>query len=173
MSKNKRRVTEPQARAAYLKMPGRRSSKAVRDRFIRLGWSTPSIRRFDIWRSRHKWVSLAREHDRMVADGVLEAVAKETTKTVVSRAKQFDELSTESLQASIDGLKELDRKSLKATDIRALAEVSVSAARMVELLEGRATERKDDLTRQDMDKLMEDMADELNERLKFTSDTIH
>ena len=81
-------------------------------------------------------------------------------------------LATETLQMAIDGLKEIDVASLKATDIRALAEVSERAAKMHELLEGRATERTDGLTRAKMDKLIEEMNQEIEERLARVP-TIH
>lgn len=173
MSEKQPRVGEAEARAAYIVMEGRRGVPRLRAQFVKAGRKPPSQRAFEEWRRKHDWVRLAKEHDAKVVAAAAAQIAKTATRQVVTRVKQFDTLATESLQAAIDGLKALKVKSLKANDIRALAEVSVSAARMVELLEGRATERKDDLTRQDMDKMMEDMADELNERLKFTSDTIH
>ncbi len=43
---------------------------------------------------------------------------------------------------------------------------------MYELLEGRATERTDGLTRAKMDKLMEEMSQEIDERLKRVP-TVH
>ncbi len=54
---------------------------------------------------------------------------------------------------------------MKASDIRALAEVSERASKMHELLEGHATERTDGLTRGKMEALMEEMEKELEERL--------
>ena len=108
---------------------------------------------------------LARKHDEKVATAAAERIAEAATAGVVTRAVQFDTLATETLQMAIDGLKEIDVASLKATDIRALAEVSERASKMHELLEGRATDRTDNLTRDKMDALMEEMTKEIDERL--------
>ncbi len=110
-------------------------------------------------------VAGAGEHDEKVAAGAAEKIAEAATAGVVTRAAQFDTLATETLQMAIDGLKEIDVAGLKATDIRALAEVSERATKMHELLEGRATDRGDNLTRGKMDKLIEEMNQEIEERL--------
>ncbi len=94
-----------------------------------------------------------------------EKIAEAATQGVVTRAAQFDTLATESLQMAIDGLKEIDIKALKVPDIRALAEVSERAAKMYELLEGRATDRGDNLTRGKLDDLLAEMQKDLEERL--------
>jgi hypothetical protein len=158
-------VTEREARAAYIAMSGKRSAVRVRESFVKQGYKTPSQRTFDKWRARYEWVRLAREHDETVASGVANKIAKAATAQAITRAMQFDTLATESLTMAIDGLKEIDVASLKATDIRALAEISERAARMYELLEGRATDRADNLTRGKMDTLMDEMKQELEERL--------
>ncbi len=88
------------------------------------------------------------------------------------RATQFDTLATETLNMAIDGLKEIDVASLKATDIRALAEISERAVKMYELLEGRATERTEGMTRGKMDELLGEMEQEIEERLARIK-TIH
>ena len=92
-------------------------------------------------------------------------IAKDATAQAITRAAQFDTLATETLKMSVDGLKIIDVSSLKATDIRALAEISERAAKMYELLEGRATDRTDNLTRGKMDTLMDEMRQEIEERL--------
>ncbi len=61
---------------------------------------------------------------------------------------------------------------LKATDIRALCEVSERASKMYELLEGRATDRTDSLTRDKLDKILAEMQKDLEERLARVP-TIH
>jgi len=78
---------------------------------------------------------------------------------------QFDTLATETLNMAINGLKKIAVACLKATDIRALAEISERAARIYELLEGRATDRTDNLTRGKMDEPMGEMRQEIEERL--------
>ena len=65
----------------------------------------------------------------------------------------------------VEGLAKIDANALKAADIRALAEVSERATKMYALLEGRATDRTDKLTRGKMDELMEEMKKELEEML--------
>ncbi len=159
------RATEPEARAAYIAMKGRRSSAGVREKFMKEGRKTPSLRTFDKWRARHNWKRLAREHDERVATGAAAKIEKVTMAQVVSRAKQFDALATESLTKAIDGLEKIDATKLKATDIRALVEVGERASRMFELLEGRATDRTDNLTREKMDRLMQEMEDDIEEVL--------
>ncbi len=131
-------VTEPEARAAYIAMSGKRSAARLHEKFTKEGRKTPSLRTFGKWCARHEWVRLAREHDEKVATGAADRIAKAATAQVVTRAMQFDTLATETLQMAIDGLREIDVASLKATDIRARAEVSERAAKMYELLEGRA-----------------------------------
>ena len=64
-----------------------------------------------------------------------------------------------------EGLAKIDVASLKAADIRALAEISERASKMYDLLEGRATDRTEGLTRGKLDALMEEMEKELEERL--------
>ncbi len=70
---------------------------------------------FGKWRARHDWVRLAREHDEKVATAAAEKIAEAAIAGVVTRAAQFDTLATETLQMAIDGLKEIDVASLKAT----------------------------------------------------------
>ncbi len=85
--------------------------------------------------------------------------------TVVTRAAQFDTVATESLSKAIKMLAKIKVDTCKASDIRALVEVSERASKMYELLEGRATDRTDDLTRGKMDVLMGEMKQEIEERL--------
>ncbi len=158
-------VTEREARVAYIAMSGKRSAARVRESFVKQRCKTPSLRTFDKWRARHDWVRLAREHDEKVATRVAEKITETATAQAITRAKQFDTLATETLQMAINGLKEIDVAGLKATDIRALAEVSERAAKMYELLEGRATDRTDNLTRGKMDALLDEMQRELEEML--------
>ncbi len=158
-------ITEREARAVYIACAGRRSVAAVRKRLGKGGRKTPSQTTFEKWCTQHQWVRLAREHDEKVATRVAEKIAEAATASVVTRAAQFDTLATETLKMAIDGLRELDVAGLKATDIRALAEISERAAKMHELLEGRATDRTDNMTREKMDALMEEMEKELEERL--------
>ncbi len=158
-------ITEREARAAYIAIEGRRSTARLHEKFIKEGRKTPSLRTFGKWCARHDWVRLAREHDEKVAAAASEKIAEAATAGVVTRAAQFDTLATETLKMAIDGLKEIDAASLKATDIRALVEVSERATKMHELLEGRATDRTEGLTRGKMDKLIEEMNQEIEERL--------
>ena len=160
------RVTEPEARAAYVTMQGRRSILAVRKRFVKERKKTPSLRTFQKWSGDHRWVALARKHDDKIVDATAAKIAKAAVAEAVSRAHQFDTLATESLKMAIDGLAGIDAATLKAQDIRALAEVSERASKMFELLEGRATARADDnMTRQKMDALIDEMNEEIDERL--------
>lgn len=158
-------VIESEARAAYIAMTGKRSAARVRESFVKRGCKTPSLRTFDKWRARHAWVRRAREHDETVASGVAAEIAEAATAQAVTRAMQFDTLATETLKMAIDGLAKIDVAALKATDIRALAEISERAAKMFELLEGRAAECKYNLTRDKMDTLIEEMKEDLEERL--------
>ncbi len=158
-------ITEREARAVYIVCEGRRSSARLHEKFIKEGRKTPSLRTFGKWCARHDWVRLAREHDEKVATGAAEKIAEAATAQVVTRAAQFDTLATETLQMAIDGLKEIDVAGLKATDIRALVEVSERASKMYELLEGRATDRTDGLTRGKLDEILDEMTQEIEERL--------
>ena len=158
-------VTELEARAVYIAFEGRRSIRGLHQRFVKEGKKTPSLRTMQKWSMKHDWVRLAHEHDEKVSTGAAEKIAEAATAGVVTRAAQFDTLATESLRKAIEGLAEIDIKALKAADIRALAEVSERAAKMYELLEGRATDRTDDLTRGKMDELLAEMQKDLEERL--------
>ncbi len=165
-------ITEREARAAYIAIEGRRSTARLHEKFIKEGRKTASRRTFGKWCARHDWVRLAREHDEKVATVAADKIAEAAIAGVVTRAAQFDTLATESLRKAIEGLAKIDISALKAADIRALAEVSERAAKMYELLEGRATERTDGLTRAKMDKLIEEMNQEIEERLARVP-TIH
>ncbi|MEE9250960.1 MAG: hypothetical protein V3U93_07525 [Alphaproteobacteria bacterium] len=158
-------VTEREARAVYIAFEGRRSVAAVRKRLGKGGRKAPSHTTLEKWCTQHQWIRLAREHDEKVATAAAEKIAKVVTASLVTRAAQFDTLATESLMMAIEGLAKIDAASLKATDIRALCEISERAAKMYELLEGRATDRADNLTREKMDALMDEMQKELEERL--------
>ena len=166
------RVTEPEARAAYIAMKGRRSSAGVREKFMKEGRKTPSLRTFDKWRARHNWKRLAQENDEYVATGAAAKIERVTVAQIVTRASQFDTLATESLNKALVGLEKVDAKALKVPDIRALYEVAERATKMFELLEGRVTDRTDDMTREKMDALMEEMQKELEESLAGIK-TIH
>jgi hypothetical protein len=87
-------------------------------------------------------------------------------------AKRFNRLAAESVRKALDGLQHIDVKKLKPSDIRSLAEVSVSAAKMYELLEGRATDRTENVTRDKLDRLMDQMRTEIDERLASVP-TVH
>lgn len=158
-------VTEPEARSAYLAMQGRRSVERLRGQFIAASRTIPSIRTVKGWCANHEWLRLAREHDESIAAAASAELAKDSARKVVTRAGQFDQLATDSLKKALEGLEHIDTSALKATDIRALAEISERAAKMFELLEGRATERTDDMTREKMDGLIADMTGEIEERL--------
>ena len=159
------RVTETEARAAYIAMEGRRSATGVRQMFMKEGRKVPSLRTFGKWRAKFKWRRLAAEHDAKVSAGAADQIVKDATEKVVTRASQFDTLATESLKKAIAGLTEIDVKGLKASDIRSLAEVTERAAKMYELLEGRATDRTDHVTRGKLDEQFDRMRKEIDERL--------
>ncbi len=111
-------VTEREARAAYIKMEGRRSIRGLHQRFVKEGKKTPSLRTMLKWSMKHQWVRLAREHDEKVATRVAEKIAETATAQAVTRAAQFDTLATESLVKAIEGLAEIDIKALKAADYK-------------------------------------------------------
>ena len=158
-------VTEREARAAYVAMEGRRSIRGLHQRFVKEGTKPSSLRTMQKWSMKHHWVRLAHEHDEKVATAAAEKIAEAATAGVVTRAMQFDTLATESLVKAIEGLAKIDVASLKAADIRALAEISERASKMYELIEGRATDRTDGLTRAKMDALLAEMQREVEERL--------
>ncbi len=60
---------------------------------------------------------------------------------------------------------EIDVNELKASDIRSLYEVSERASKMYELLEGRATDRSDNLTRGKLDEILAEIQKDLEERM--------
>ena len=128
-------VTEREARAGYIAFEGRRSIRGLHQRFVKEGKKTPSLRTMQKWSMKHHWVRLAREHDEKVAIGAAEKIAEAATAQVVTRAAQFDTLATETLTKAIEGLEKIKVNELKATDIRALAEVSERATKMYELLD--------------------------------------
>ena len=165
-------VTEPEARAVYIRMEGRRSIRGLHQRFVKEGKKPPSLRTMQKWSMKHEWTRRAKEHDETVASGVAAEIAEDATAQGITRARQCDTLASNSLAMAIDGLAKIDAAALKATDIRALAEVSERAAKMFELLEGRATERGDNLTRSKLDALLEEMEREIEERLSKIP-TIH
>ena len=158
-------VYEPEARAAYIALAGRRSSRRVRENFLAAGRKTPSHRTYIDWCNWNAWVQRAHEHDEKVATAAADKIAKAAVAGVVSRAAQFDTVATESLSKAIKMLAKIKIDNCKAADIRALVEVSERAAKMYELLEGRATERTDGLTRGKLDKILEEMNEEIEERL--------
>ena len=166
-------VTEREARAAYIAFEGRRSTRQVHETFVAAGRKTPSLNTYHTWRAQHHWVRLAKAHDEKVARVAGNKIAKVAAAGVVTRAMQFDTLATESLRKAIAGLAKIKVDELKAGDIRALCEVSERASKMYELLEGRATDRTDDLTRGKMDKLLGEMQEELEERLARVFPTVH
>ena len=85
-------VTEPEARAAYLAMEGRRSVERLHKNFTKGVKKTPSLRTLRSWSAKHNWVLWAKEHDEKVATGAAEVIARDATEKVITRAMQFDEL---------------------------------------------------------------------------------
>ncbi len=158
-------VNERESRVAYLALKGRRSVAAVRKRLGKGGRKTSSQTTFQKWCTKHEWRRLAREHDQKVAAAAAEKIAEAATAGVVTRAAQFDTVATESLSKAIKMLAKIKVDKCKAADIRALVEVSERAAKMYELLEGRATDRTDNLTRSKLDEILEEMNNEIEERL--------
>ncbi len=53
-------VTEREARAAYIALEGRRSIRGLRQRFVKEGKKTPSLRTMQKWSMKHHWVRFAR-----------------------------------------------------------------------------------------------------------------
>ncbi len=78
-------VTEPEARAAYIKMEGRRSIRGLHQRFVKEGKKPSSLRTMQKWSMKHHWVRFAREHDEKVAAGAAEKIAEAATAGVVTR----------------------------------------------------------------------------------------
>ena len=159
------RVTEPEARAAYITMNGRRSILAVHKRFTKDGRKTPSERTFKAWSTKNRWRHHAWKHDDKVVAATTDKIAKAAVAEAVSRADLFDMVATESLKKAIVGLDNIDVKTLKASDIRSLMEVAERSIKMFELLEGRATDRTDDMTRQKLDALLDQLREEVEESL--------
>ncbi len=110
-------VTEPEARAAYIKMEGRRSIRGLHQRFVKEGKKTPSLRTMQKWSMKHQWVRLAREHDEKVASGAAERIADAATAGVVTRAAQFDTLATPQLGEARDELLEAAQRLQRALDV--------------------------------------------------------
>ncbi len=162
---NTDRVTEPEARAAYIAMKGRRSILGVHKRFTKDGRKTPSERTFKAWSTKNRWGHHAQKHDDKVVAATADKIAKAAVAEAVSRADQFDTLATESLKQALIGLENIDGKELKVSDIRALVEVGERATKMFELLEGRATDRPDDMTRQKLDAVLQEMQDDIDKSL--------
>ena len=167
------RVTEPEARSAYIAMNGRRSILGVHKRFTKGGRKTPSERTFKKWSTKNRWRYHAREHDEKVVAETTAKIAKAAVTEAVSRADRFDYLATESLNRAIAGLEKVNVEDLKVPDIRALFEVGERATKMHELLEGRATDRPDNLTREKMDVLMRQMGEEIEESLARFKKPVH
>jgi len=123
-------VNEPEARAAYLAMPGRRSILRLHRNFIEDGRETPTIRTLGEWSRKHDWVALAEEHDAKVAARAGEKIAKTQIETAVCGSQVFDHLSETAAQRALAAVKKLDPAKLRATDIRALVEASELAKRL-------------------------------------------
>lgn len=158
-------VSETEARAAYIALDGRRSASRVRELFGKQGRNVPSERTFEKWRSKYRWVKLAREHDEKITTKATDKIATEQITEIVTRASEFGSVTDKALKLAVNALSEIDYKTLKASDVRSLVEVAERAAKMHELLEGRATERPDDLTRAKLDEISTQMMQEVEERL--------
>lgn len=76
MSKSPRRITEPEARAAYLAMGPTRTVPALRSRYLAdTGVICPAEITIRKWSAKYRWRKLAAEHDAKVAAKASEAVA--------------------------------------------------------------------------------------------------
>ena len=140
-------VTEPEARAAYLAMTGRRSLRRLNQEYTERKLKAPSVQTLKEWSRKNNWAALAKQHDAKVATSAGDKIATDQVETAVRRSKVYRDLAEKAAEKALAAANKIDPDKLKASDIRALAEVSERAGKMSELLEGRATERNETVTR--------------------------
>lgn len=132
------KVTEPEARAAYLAQTPPRSMQRLADELRARFGSVPSQRTFENWSSKHSWRRLAREHDERVAQKAATIVVNRQAKTAAERAAllmdQGERLVDIGLQLAHEG------------DPAALVRVGIEVQKYADVLTGGVSDRTETLT---------------------------
>ena len=172
-TKLRRRLKEPEARAAYINMGAERSVIGVWRRYDDdQTVITPAQVTMWRWSRDHDWLAKAEEYDEKVVAGAVEHLAADASVELANRARLFQMITREGTELTLLGLQRLTKhlkdhpaEILSATALSALVALSVAASKQAELLDGRPTERDADTTKAEFEKTHREIMDELDRRL--------
>ncbi len=173
-TKLRRRVKEPEARAAFISMGAERSVIAVWRRYDDdQTVVTPAQVTMWRWSREQDWPAEAAAYDDKVVAGAIEHLATDAAAELADRARLFQMITREGAQTTLLALQRL-RKHLSdnpkeivpPAGIAALVGVSVAASKQGELLEGRPTDRDADTTATNWEKTRREIMAQLEHRLR-------
>ncbi len=171
-TKLRRRLKEPEARAAFINMGAERSVIGVWRRYDDdQTVITPAQVTMWRWSRDHDWLAKAEEYDEKVVEGAIEHLAGDAVE-LADRARLFQMITRQgaettlvALQRLATHLKDHPAEILPVSAIAALVALSVAASKQGELLEGRPTDRDADSTKDDWEKKRLEILAELEHRL--------
>lgn len=135
----KPKISETEARAAYLGMGPERSLRALLKAYEAQGIKPPSLRTLGTWSTEHDWQRLAAEHDERVAARVI-------SKAETAQANEgFDAVKalTEAAEIALDALalKKAAAEAADKGDLRGMMSAAVDALKLREVLTGGVSDR--------------------------------
>lgn len=152
--------------ATYLAQGKSRTLEHLREHMVEQGYDMPAMRTLQRTAERNKWKALAAQTDRQVDRRTHSKLVDQMARDAVKREKGFQTLAASALILAVEGLKEIDPKTLTAGGVRSLSEIAERAAKMCELLGGRATDRTETITRKKLDELQQGMLEEVNAKIE-------
>lgn len=143
------RIRHHQGLADYLAMGPDRSLQKLRELYETTMVKAPALVTIELWSRKHEWVRQAGEYDAKVAAEVRERTEEAAVEEGFDRTKALSEVAKLALAKATAALNTDDFVANTPAEIRALIDSSVNAIRQVELLEGRATSRIDNINVKD------------------------
>ena len=109
-TKLRRRLKEPEARAAFISMGAERSVVGVwrqydHDKTV----FTPALQTIRRWSRKHKWNDEAAEYDERVAKGAVEHLAQNAAVELADRARLFQMITREGAEATLLALQRFSK----------------------------------------------------------------
>lgn len=158
------RPSHPEVLIAYLAIGPGRSLGLLRERYEAQGVDIPR-NTLKGWSARHRWTAKAEKHDGKAQVKLEDKLAEAQADQAMSTADTFRAIGDQAAAKALQAIRKLNVEGASAQTARHLTEIAVEARRMTELLEGRATNRTEKVTRGKLDRLFEDMQREVTERV--------
>ena len=139
------RIKHRQGLNNFLALGPDRSLDKLHDWYIKNVSKPPGRSIIGIWSTKHGWQTRAAEHDSRVAGGVSQKVEEAAIEENWDCVGELTELAQRSVKKALDALKDDTMKVKDPYGIAALTNIVLGCVKAIELLEGRATDRLDNL----------------------------